>query len=212
MIFCQSARVHIPEVMTKSFWVRLGDTTEDLWRSASARKESRGKRRKKRDFCWDEKRIYFFALRFFFFHPRLRVLFFIEKKFCEFCSRDSFFIKAELFLFFFANPLGKKRHVFTRIRTIKTKKVKKDRRARWKKRARSCVFTRFYVAWGLITRKQSAFYGHVFFVFFKRRGNKKEAFVRRRKKKKLSPYPEFFSLSLSLLLFSHLFKRKEDGI
>jgi hypothetical protein len=131
MIFCQSARVHIPEVMTKSFgcvWVIRQKICEEV----PARAKNQEEREEKKEIFVETRREFTFLLFVFFSSTpdRLRGLFFIEKKFCEFLLRDSFFIKAELFLFFFANPLGKKRHVFTRIRTIKTKKVKKDRRAR----------------------------------------------------------------------------------
>ena len=170
MIFCQSARVHIPEAMTKSFgrvWVIRQKICEEVPARAKNQEEREEKKEvfvasethsKKKTRRREEK--FTFCSSFFFFHPPHQIL-------IEFCCERLVFHQSWAFSFLFSNPLGKKKtRVFTRSRTIETIKVKKDTRARWKKervRAFSPIFTSRE---RLITRKQSAFYGHIFLVFF----------------------------------------------
>jgi len=215
MIFCQSARVHIPEAMTKSFgrvWVIRQKICEEVPARAKNQEEREEKKevfvasethsKKKNE--REEKKNLLFALRFFSSTPRTQIL-------IEFCCERLVFHQSWAFSFLFSNPLGKKKtRVFTRSRTIETIKVKKNTRARWKKervRAFSPIFTSRE---RLITRKQSAFYGHIFLVFFKTKRKVFFAFRRRKKKEALTHPPEFLSLALSSI--SHLFQEKSMEI
>ena len=108
-----------------------------------ARAKNQEEREEKKENFVETRREFTFLLFVFFSSTpdRLRGLFFIEKKFCEFCSRDSFFIKAELFLFFFANPLGKKK---TRIHAHQNYQNKKSKEGQAREVKKESAFMRFH--------------------------------------------------------------------
>jgi hypothetical protein len=212
MIFCQSARVHIPEVMTKSFgcvWVIRQKICEEV----PARAKNQEEREEKKEIFVETRREFTFLLFVFFSSTpdRPRGLFFIEKKFCEFLLRDSFFIKAELFLFFFANPLGKKK---TRIHAHQNYQNKKSKEGQAREVKKESAFMRFHPFLRRVrthnAQTERVLWARIFCFFL----NEEEIFLsfrsEKEKKEALTLPRVFLSLSLSCCFLT--FSRKEDGI
>jgi len=213
MIFCQSARVHIPEAMTKSFgrvWVIRQKICEEVPARAKNQEEREEKKEvfvasethsKKKTRRREEK--FTFCSSFFFFHPPHTNFDWVLLRETRFSSKLSFF-------FSFFQPTWQKKD--TRIhaqQNHRNNKSKEEHAREVKKRARSCVFTHFYVAWATHNAQtERVLWAHIFGFFLKRR---EKFFLRfgEEKKKKLSPTPPSFSLSLSLLFLT--FSRKEHG-
>jgi hypothetical protein len=176
-----------------------------------AQRIKRKEKKKKRFLLRREENLLFCSSFFFLPPPTDCAVFFSSKKnFVSFAPRDSFFIKAELFLFFFANPLGKKK---TRIHAHQNYQNKKSKEGQAREVKKESAFMRFHPFLRRVrthnAQTERVLWARIFCFFL----NEEEIFLSFRsekEKKKLSPYPEFFSLSLSLAVFSPFPKKRTE--
>jgi hypothetical protein len=178
-----------------------------------AQRIKRKEKKKKRFLLRREENLLFCSSFFFLPPPTDCTVFFSSKKnFVSFAPiRDSFFIKAELFLFFFANPLGKKK---TRIHAHQNYQNKKSKEGRAREVKKESAFMRFHPFLRRVrthnAQTERVLWARIFCFFL----NEEEIFLsfrsEKEKKEALTLPRVFLSLSLSCCFLT--FSRKEDGI